>query len=102
MRINLPIACSLEGDALELRTHEWEQTLVGVTGRNPIPGGVELRFVTSDVREQLQVLVDREAECCPWMTMRITDRDEGLSLSISSADAMGERQIHEWFGPART
>lgn len=100
MRMHLPIACSLEGEAFEARTNDWQQVMAGLTVRTPMPGGVELRYSNGDLREHLQDLVDRETECCPWMSMRLTDHDGGLSLSISSLDPMGEREIHEWFGKA--
>lgn len=98
MPIDLPIVCSLEGQAFEARTSDWERALADVAGRDQIPGGVELHFDEGELRAQLHALIDSEAECCPWMSMRIVERDRGLSLSISSDDPMGEQQINQWFG----
>ena len=97
-RIDLPIACSLEGRALEQRAEDWITLLAIATARRAIPGGLEIVLDSAISRAQVQALVDQERECCPWMSMQITRSENGLIVSISSPDPTGERQIHAWFG----
>lgn len=96
-RIDLPIACSLEGRALEQRADDWAALLKNATGRREIRGGLEIVLPDARARAKLQSLIDQERECCPWMSMEIAQTDDGLTLAISSPDPIGEGQIHAWF-----
>ncbi|MEA2517186.1 MAG: hypothetical protein QOG16_1024 [Actinomycetota bacterium] len=95
-RIDLPIACSLEGAALDARTDAWSEVLKGAESRVSIVGGIQFRF-DGDATGTLQPLIDEEAACCPWMSIRLSKQEGKTVLSISSPDPLGERQILEWF-----
>lgn len=94
-RIDLPIACSLEGPALEARTDDWARLLATSTGKRPITGGIRVNLDPT-WRDRLLELIERESECCPWMSVTFTEGPT-LALSITSGDPMGERQILDWF-----
>jgi hypothetical protein len=97
-QIDLPIACSLEGRAFEERTENWGRLTARVVERRTIPGGVEVAFDGSVDVVRLRSLIDAEGECCPWMSMRLSENVSGLVLSISSSTPTGEQQILDWFG----
>jgi len=96
-RIDLPIACSLEGPGLADRRDDWAALIAVATERRAVLGGVQITFDQPSLRDRIRDLIDKEQECCPWMSMQLSEADGSLSLSISSSDPTGERQIHAWF-----
>ena len=84
---DLPIACSLEADALERRLAE-----IRAVGRDallgPGPDGT-LRFrATPGTRERLEAIVAAEAECCAFLDLGLHEAGGELLLEISApADA---------------
>ena len=81
MSKTLPIACSLSAEQLDA---ERETLLLGLADhavqRTPLPGGLRLRFSpTAERMRQIDVVVRRERECCPFLEFRV-----GLALGSSS------------------
>jgi hypothetical protein len=83
----LPVACSL--DAARLRAREAElaalgRSLVSVSDTNG-PRRI-LTFTADDrTRARLDRIVAAEAECCPFLDMRVSEED-ALELSIDGPD----------------
>ena len=74
----LPIACSLNADDLAQRREEWRAL--------PLLGArVQLRFPLS-ARADLDRLVEAEARCCPFLTLRVTERVDALVLTVDAPE----------------
>ena len=76
-----PIACTLSAQQL---TAERETLLLGLADhavqRTPLPQGMRLRFpATAERMRQIDAVVRRERECCPFLEFRV-----GLALGGSS------------------
>jgi hypothetical protein len=77
----LPIACSLSGQQLAAQR---ETLLPGLAEhaveRTALPNGMRLRFsATAERMRQIDAVVRREHECCPFLEFRV-----GLALGGSS------------------
>jgi hypothetical protein len=80
-RSMLPIACSLSGAQLATQR---ELLLLGLADhavqRTALPSGMRLRFPATAARmRQIDAVVQRERECCPFLEFRL-----GLALGKSS------------------
>jgi hypothetical protein len=76
----LPIACSLSAEQLGAQR---ESLLLGLADhavqRSPLPSGMRLRFpATAERMRQIDAVVRRERECCPFLEFRV-----GLALGNS-------------------
>ena len=76
-----PIACSLSVAELDAQR---ETLLLGLADhaiqRTPLPSGMRLRFAaTAERMRQIDAVVRREHECCPFLEFRV-----GLALGESS------------------
>lgn len=76
----LPIACSLSAEQLDAQR---ESLLLGLADhavqRTPLPRGMRLRFpATAERMRQIDAVVRRERECCPFLEFRV-----GLALGSS-------------------
>ena len=81
MPTTLPIACSLSAEQLAARR---ESLLLGLADhavqRTALPSGMRLRFAATAARKrQIDAVVRRERECCPFLEFRV-----GLALGGSS------------------
>ena len=87
MPTSLPIACSLS--AADLREQR-ETLLPGLADhavqRTPLPSGVRLRFApTAERMRQIDAVVRRERECCPFLEFRVglALGDRSLTLDVT-------------------
>jgi hypothetical protein len=81
MTTTLPIACTLSAEQLRAQR---ETLLIGLADhavqRMPLPRGMRLRFSpTAERMRQIDAVVRRERECCPFLEFRV-----GLALGSSS------------------
>jgi hypothetical protein len=81
MPMDLPIACNLSAEQLDA---ERETLLLGLADhavqRTPLARGLRLRFSsTAERMRQIDAVVRRERECCPFLEFRV-----GLALGSSS------------------
>ena len=81
MTTTLPIACTLTADQLRAQR---ETLLPGLADhavqRTPLPDGLRLHFpATAERMRQIDTVVRRERECCPFLEFRV-----GLALGGSS------------------
>ena len=87
----LPIACSLDRNALNARLAEAAEVgSAGILSREQVTGRHILRFRSRpEIRARLEEIVDAERECCPFLTIDLEEREDGLELAID-APAGGE------------
>ncbi len=82
---DLPIACSLDADALQQRLDE-----VRAVGREALLGTASdgtLRFrATPATRARLEAIVAAEAECCAFLTLDLREADGELRLTLSAPE----------------
>jgi hypothetical protein len=90
MPTSLPIACTLS--AADLREQR-DTLLLGLADhavqRTPLPGGIRLRFApTAERMRQIDAVVQREHECCPFLEFRVglTLGDRSLTLDVTGPD----------------
>ena len=82
MTTNLPIACRLSAEQLAA---ERDTLLLGLADhavqRTPLPSGLRLRFpATAERMRQIDAVVRRERECCPFLEFRV---ELGLGGSLT-------------------
>ena len=94
MTKNISLACSLSADQLAA---ERETLLPGLADhavqRTPLPGGMRLRFrATAERMRQIDAVVRRESECCPFLDFRVRLALGGsaLTLDVTGPDGTGE------------
>jgi hypothetical protein len=98
-RVMLPIACSLSGQQLAAQR---ETLLPGLAEhaveRTALPNGMRLRFsATAERMRQIDAVVRREHECCPFLEFRVGLALGGSSLTLDvtgpegTADLLAEK-----------
>jgi hypothetical protein len=99
----LPIACSLSLDQLAAQR---ETLLLGLADhaiqRTPLPRGMRLRFPATAARmRQIDAVVRREHECCPFLEFRVGLALGGSALTLDvtgpdgTADLLAELLDHQ-------
>jgi hypothetical protein len=90
MPASLPIACTLS--AADLREQR-DSLLLGLADhavqRTPLPSGIRLRFApTAERMRQIDAVVRREHECCPFLEFRVglALGDRSLTLDVTGPD----------------
>ena len=80
-----PVACTLGPRDYEARIARLGALAErALRSRAAIDGGARLTFRDSpDVERDLRAAVAAEASCCPFMTMRLERRGEGLVLDVT-------------------
>jgi hypothetical protein len=83
----LPIACSLDG--ADLRAREAELAELGrslISVSEPKGSRLVLEFASDDqTRQRLDRIVAAEAECCPFLQLRVSE-GETLKLSVDGPE----------------
>jgi MerR family copper efflux transcriptional regulator len=81
-----PISCSLDARGLTQRLAEMSAIgEAGLLGARLDRGHAVLRFRAS-VQERLARVVAAEAECCPFLDMKLTESSGVLRLTIAAPD----------------
>ena len=90
MPTSLPIACTLS--AADLRDQR-DTLLLGLADhavhRTPLPRGIRLRFTpTAERMRQIDAVVRRERECCPFLEFRVglALGDRSLTLDVTGPE----------------
>lgn len=91
-----PIACTLTGGDMQTRLDEWH-TLLEEVPRDPIPGGVRVRFPPPAPLDEIARLVGAEQACCAFFTFTITVDTHGVTVDIT-APADGQTMLDSVFG----
>jgi hypothetical protein len=88
MPAELPIACSLSASEFPLR-----ETEIAALGRDALIDArqdaihAELRFAAGDgVRARVEAFVAKEASCCGFLAMRVTEEPDVVLLTIDAPE----------------
>jgi hypothetical protein len=97
-RSSQPVACTLRPRQLADRGDAWKQLLRGwMVNRQATPEGGQITLLAAPgVASAARELAELEAECCPWMSIRVQEADL-VTLLISSAEPGGPETIREMF-----
>jgi DNA-binding transcriptional MerR regulator len=84
-----PIACTLAPDRMSDRMVEWHKLLTQAIGREPLDGGVRVRFPAGpDVAAEVAQLAAAEHDCCTFFNFTIVMNHTGTVLEVRApADA---------------
>ena len=95
----IPIACTLtSGDQVAERVGDWQRALAGVLSREPIDGGLRLRFSRDAVTAaELGRLAALEVGCCGWLDFTLGVSADGTNLDVR-APADGIDLLMSLFG----
>lgn len=101
MSPRVPIACTLTSrDAVADRIDDWRQVVAAAVGREPIDGGLRLRFATdASTAADLARLAALEVGCCGWMDFALGVSADGTTLDVRAPDE-GVDVLLSLFGPA--
>ena len=83
------IGCGLTADEMGDRIDEWHRLAAAADTREPIDDGVRMTFDTVD-RRALADLVEREHECCPFLSFATVLSPGGTTLEIRAPAGAGE------------
>lgn len=83
------IGCGLGAGELDGRLDEWRRLSVAAAERTIIPGGIRLSFDSID-RRALADLVEREHECCPFLSFATTLTPSRTTLEMTGPDDAAE------------
>ena len=76
------IACTLGAGSLPGRVDEWHALLAHVDRREPVDGGVRLRFSAATPLDELVRLVAAEHDCCAFFSFAMTLDGRGVALEV--------------------
>jgi len=66
----------------------------------PVVGGLRFTFAAAPgVEPSLRQLIELEAECCEWMTIRLDRLQDRLQMSVTGIGDDGEQAARESFAP---
>ena len=80
----VPVACSLAGDAVEVRLAEWREVLASVSDRERMPNGIRLLLDPSAPLARIAELAVAEHACCPFLDFTLTIDGRGTALEVSA------------------
>jgi hypothetical protein len=100
MTRELPIACTLEPDALAERRAAWAAvTGAALRGRAEIAGGVRLVF-DGAAEPELRSLAALEADCCSFATWTVTRQGAEAVLDVEAAPEQADAVRAMFAAPA--
>ncbi|MCU1373044.1 MAG: putative MerR-family transcriptional regulator [Actinomycetia bacterium] len=79
----VPIACSLDGPAMDARLGEWQAVLARAADRTLVPGGVRLTFGADVAVTELVALADAERRCCAFLSFTLRLESEHTVLEVT-------------------
>jgi DNA-binding transcriptional MerR regulator len=97
---DVPIACTLDGDAMGDRVAEWQAILAQATSRTrTVDGALRADFGGGVDLGELARLVAAEQGCCAFFAFAITVDHRGIGLEVSAPDG-AEPMVAALFGEA--
>jgi MerR family transcriptional regulator, copper efflux regulator len=96
---DVPIACTLSGDAMPGRMEDWQRVLRFVRDRGPVAGGVRLELDPSVPLDDVVRLVAAEQKCCRFFSFAVTVDERGIGLEVRAPDD-ALPVVHALFGAA--
>jgi hypothetical protein len=96
--MELPVACSLELGDFEDRCQAWQELVAGrLQERQWTDDGCVLTLSAAPgVGTEARRLARLEADCCPWMDVRVTD-DQVVTIQLRSSEPGGPETIRRLF-----
>jgi hypothetical protein len=97
---DLPLACSLDASALEGRLAEIQAVGQAALIAAEPPGTLRFRAAPG-TRQRLEQIIAAEAECCPFLSLELTEHKEELRLTVSApegADAVAAELVQAFAG----
>lgn len=87
-RTRIPIACTLEEEAMPDRLDDWRRLLGQATSREPIDGGARVRFASADpaFAGELAALAAAEQSCCAFFRFAVVIEDGTLALEVRAPE----------------
>jgi hypothetical protein len=79
----IPVACTLTPKDAAAQVVEWTDLRVDMLGAERIADGVEMRFPIS-LASVVRDLAAREASCCAFLDLVVTDVGDEVELRITS------------------
>ena len=83
---DVPIACTLEPDALPDRLAEWQHVLTAATGRDAIDGGLRIEFRPDADTAELGRLIGAEQRCCGFFRFTLMIDASGIALEVRAPE----------------
>ena len=94
--MELPVACSLEAEALGDRIAEWRA--LPLIAAEPAPDGVRARVRRAgDAEARLAQLVAAERDCCGFADWQVIAEGDELVLDVRSGAPAGAAAVRELF-----
>jgi DNA-binding transcriptional MerR regulator len=84
------VVCTLEPAAMPGRVEDWQRLLATASGREPIDGGVRVRFPATDpaFAAEVAALAAAEQGCCAFYRFAVViDGDGSICLDVRSPDS---------------
>lgn len=98
--MGVPIACSLDAEAIGGRVAVWRRLLTQVRARVPVDRGLRLEFAAGTPAEALAALAAAEQACCAFLSFAVTLDARGLGLGVRAPDD-AQPVLAARFGAAR-
>ena len=96
----VPIACTLEADAMPGRMVDWQELLAQVQRREPLEDGVRLHFpVGAALAGEVARLAAAEQACCAFFSFALAIGADGTVLDVR-APAEARVLVDALFGAA--
>jgi hypothetical protein len=96
-----PIVCTLDPAAARAQVGEWSSVLRSVVTREPIPGGLRLRFGADAPLGAVARLAIAERACCSFFTFTVVRHDRGMTLEVT-APVDAQSLVEDLFGAPAT
>lgn len=96
------LACTLDGgpEAIQQRVADWQHVLRHASDRQPIDGGVALRFAPDgELAAALAQLAVAEQGCCGFFSFALHVDSAGVRFEVR-APAAAQEAVTELFGAA--
>jgi DNA-binding transcriptional MerR regulator len=87
---DVPIACTLGAREMHVRVADWQEALRQATEREPIAGGVRIRFPRHTPIERLATLIEAEQACCRFFSFSLTVATDHVALDVTGPQGTEE------------
>ena len=78
-----PVVCTLTTKAAAQQVLEWETLKRLAVSAESLPGGARMVF-PAGLHDQIQDLANREASCCAFLDIALSEADGSLVLDVTS------------------
>lgn len=95
---HIPVACSLDANAMKTRSDDWRTLLApNLIERVPIAGGVRMILRNSpEAVAELHRLIALENSCCAWINWTVEEGGH-LRVDATTDQNQGTELLEAWF-----